>query len=283
MIDLNLKLSFQKEPYDHIRYHTIFPLSSEGLKEYHSKDHITHKFVSKFHPKIMEYVNLMSKDEEEIFQNKNEDKNKSVKFNMNNQSTGKTNFQNFKSNKTNSNNKNLFSQQDVNKKLPKKLNYSNLSNINSNTTLLNNKLKNRHNKFNKYDGFVSYNVPRLNSAYLPNNSERNNTERLPVSKGQNSFINMEHTLNVNSKNLNRNYSQKNYDIEDKEINLYNNIIKENEKMENIFLMQTNPQILNKFHLPKISQNKNNNLLIQNMKGSSKEIGGNFNPIFNYMK
>ncbi len=66
MIDLNLGLDYKKEPYlKGSSRHKIFVLDDKGLEEYCSKDHITHKFLSKFNPKIMEYVRIMSIDKNE--------------------------------------------------------------------------------------------------------------------------------------------------------------------------------------------------------------------------
>jgi hypothetical protein len=56
MIDLNLQLDYKSEPYQIVRKSKIYTLDEKGLENYYSKDHITHKFLSKFHPKIMEHI-----------------------------------------------------------------------------------------------------------------------------------------------------------------------------------------------------------------------------------
>lgn len=69
MIDLNLQLPYEKKPHDHIGNVKIFRLAKEGVDEYYHKEHITHKFISRFHPKIMDYVQRNSIDpSEEIIQ-----------------------------------------------------------------------------------------------------------------------------------------------------------------------------------------------------------------------
>ncbi len=65
MIDLNLRLDYKKEPYQHLGNQKIFTLNEKGLEDYHSKEHITHKYLSRFHPKVMEYVRIMSQDPHE--------------------------------------------------------------------------------------------------------------------------------------------------------------------------------------------------------------------------
>ena len=60
MIDLNLELDYRKEPYQLVRNSKIYILDEKGLEDYYSKNHITHKFLSKFHPKIIEHINKMS-------------------------------------------------------------------------------------------------------------------------------------------------------------------------------------------------------------------------------
>jgi hypothetical protein len=79
MIDLNAQLSYQTKPYDHLGTHTIYALSSEGLNSYQNdKEHITHKYLSRFHPKIMKYVYEHSNDQQESVLNKKKIKNDNV-------------------------------------------------------------------------------------------------------------------------------------------------------------------------------------------------------------
>jgi hypothetical protein len=80
MIDLNAHLSYQTKPYDNLGTHKIFALSDEGLNHYqYDKEHITYKYLSKFHPKIMKYVNESCMDSEQRTFNNQQNKNINIK------------------------------------------------------------------------------------------------------------------------------------------------------------------------------------------------------------
>jgi len=76
MLDLNLQLTYEKKPCNQTGNVKIYTLANEGIKEYFDKEHITHKFISRFHPKIMEYIHKNSLDTPEEINIKTEKSSK---------------------------------------------------------------------------------------------------------------------------------------------------------------------------------------------------------------
>ena len=83
MIDLNNTLDYKFNIYDKNNNYRIYSLNEKGFKDYISYDHITHKYLSKFNPKIIEYVYKNSKDTEEDVNQKNvKENNQANKLNF---------------------------------------------------------------------------------------------------------------------------------------------------------------------------------------------------------
>jgi len=99
MIDLNLHLPYEKKPREQTGNVKIFTLDKEGVNEYFDKEHITHKFISRFHPKIMDYIHKNSIDPPEENHFKSE---KSSKQNLPKLVTPRNEIESKRSSKSNS-------------------------------------------------------------------------------------------------------------------------------------------------------------------------------------
>lgn len=340
MIDLNLQLNFSKKPCEKIRSHTVYPLSDQGFYEYISPKHFTHHYLSKFDPKIMDYVKRNSVDTEEAqvkpekkkvvekektrnsknFNQKKETVNNNIsvnenyviesqtqaadhnKYNTEDNTNDKTlfdNYNNFKNRKQNSirakffyskggslppekrkilkpctpeqinDNNNRFNKQylnDLNKLKKTVVNWTSNSYISDCTTP--NNITTDYPNFSrtKYDGFASYQVPRID--HLIQFDEK---KRINATFGN--FNNrIKHILDFErgDKNLNGNDD------------LISVCSKENEKFKNIIVNNLNNEFLTNSKLPRIAHvvNQPKLLFSRNNNGNSKMMGGKYNP-YNY--
>lgn len=131
----------------------------------------------------------------------------------------------------------------------------------------------------KYDGFESFNIPRLENINVDASKPAfQYTQRLVKScigkrkenATNNNFLNF----------INNNFNDKNEAEQSNQVKVVEKIKEENEKLKNILNMQTNKDFLNRGNMPKISYVASQPKLVIKkfgLGGQGKFLGGKFNP------
>lgn len=300
MFDYN-KYTYHEKPFEQMRNHAVYNLDNKGFEEYMSKDGFTHKYLDKFHPKVMDHIFRNSMDVEEPKEearykiehdHKSNDRETHEALGHPTGTLNATTYKPFISNvnqKQNSindlkgsgfNSKSsnfetkyrkimpmtkLSSEENPLNILKRKILDGEVNTNNSNNFSKTNsrRMFNSTSKLLKYDGFKVTGIPRVDHLVSQNENQRNN------------IINNKIFMALKGKDS-LIYSQEKEDLS-------NIIIKENEKLKDVIKSNMNSTFLDQYKLPKIasSPNKEAMLLINTTKdNSNKMMGRRYNP-YNY--